>query len=112
MTVQELVARFPEIPGDLHGEPALRDLAAACGELLREARKPSNCARQHDAANHLYLALIGPIAAYGFGLMKRDKLVGKLQDLVERQRRDPEGFAASLLPAVVAPREVKGPGCS
>ena len=43
MTVQDLLHRFPEIPGDLHQEPLLEQLADRCGELLEVARRPSNC---------------------------------------------------------------------
>jgi len=111
MTVSELVSRFPEIPADLHAEPILGEFAAAFGDLLAVARKPSNCAQQHDAANHYYLALIGPFATYGYGLLKRDKILAKTEALIARRRADPAGFPASLLPKDVAPQEVKGPGC-
>ena len=43
MSVDELFARFPEIPADLRDEPVLAELAAACGELLAVAQRPSNC---------------------------------------------------------------------
>ena len=111
MTVQELVARFPEIPRDLHAEPVLAELAEACGPLLAVARKPSNCTVQYDAANHYYLKLISPIGVYGYGLMPREKLLAQLRALVDQQRTDPQGFAASLLPAGTAASEVRGPGC-
>ena len=111
MTVADLVHRFPEIPADLHTEPILAAFAAEFGDLLAVARKPSNCAQQHDAANHYYLALIGPFATYGYGLLKRDKIVAKAEALIARRRADPERFAESLLPQDVAPQEVKGPGC-
>jgi len=112
MTVRELVQRFPEIPADLHSEPALARFAEACGPLLRIAVKPSNCATQHDASNHYYLKLIGPLAIYGYGLATREKVLGQMQELVDRQRSNPDGFAASLVPADAAEREVKGPGCA
>ena len=112
MTVDELVARFPEIPPDLHGEPVLAELASTCGDLLEVARKPSNCAREFDAANHYYLKLLGPMATYGYGILRREKLLQKMRDLLDRRRADPAGFAQSLLPADTAPAEVKGPGCS
>ena len=111
MTVQELVARFPEIPQDLHREPLLARLAEACGPLLQVARKPSNCTTQYDAANQYYLKLIGPLAIYGYGLSTREKVLGQLQVLLDRQQADPAGFAASLLPANTARAEVRGPGC-
>jgi hypothetical protein len=111
MTVDELIARFAEIPSDLHGEPVLAQLAARCGDLLRVAQKPSNCTVQYDAGNQYYLKLVGPMAIYGYGLAKREKLLQQLQDLVDRQQADPEGFAASLLPAGTAAAAVRGPGC-
>lgn len=111
MKVRELVQRFPEIPADLHAEPALARFAEACGPLLRQAVKPSNCSTQHDASNHYYLKLVGPLAIYGYGLASRDKVLGQLQDLAGKAEADPGAFAASLLPAEVSPREVKGPGC-
>jgi len=112
MTIQELVARFPEIPADLRDDPTLERFAATFGELLRAARKPSPCATQHDAANHFYLKLIGPLSIYGYGLSTRDRVVGELRVLLERHAADPAGFAAGLLPADVAAGEVRGPGCS
>ena len=112
MRVQELIARFPEIPADLHQEPVLAELAEACGPLLAVARKPSACATEYDAANQYYLALITPIGIYGYGLAKREKLLQQLQELVDRQRTDPAGFAASLLPRETVVTEVKGPGCA
>ena len=112
MRVQELIARFPEIPADLHEEPVLAELAEACGPLLAVARKPSACATEYDAAYQYYLALITPIGIYGYGLAKREKLLQQLQELVDRQRADPAGFAASLLPRETVATEVKGPGCS
>ena len=111
MTVQEMVGRFPEIPADLHGEPLLAELAEVCGDLLAVARKPSNCSTGHEAANHFYLGLIGPLSIYGYGLTSRDKVLAQIRDLVERRRADPDGFPASLLPADTADREVRGPGC-
>ena len=112
MTVQELIARFPEIPQDLREEPLLARFAEACEALLRHARKPSPCSTQHDAANHFYLKLIGPLAIYGYGLSSREKVLRHLRELIERQEADPEGFGGSLLPQDAAHEEVKGPGCS
>ena len=111
MTVEELVARFPEIPGDLHREPLLAQLAEACGDLLAVARKPSNCSQEHEAANHYYLKLIGPLSIYAYGLSSLDRVRAQLRDLLDRRRADPEGFPSSLLPARTADQEVKGPGC-
>jgi hypothetical protein len=111
MSVEELIGRFPEIPRSLHGEPLLARLANAADEPLRQARKPSACATAHDAPNHFYLKLIGPLAIHGYGLTSRDKVLGQIQDLVERSERDPTAFVRSLLPEDTAAREQRGPGC-
>ncbi len=112
MTVAELIARFPEIPADLREEPILRRFAATFADLLRVARSPSACATQHDAANHYYLKLIGPLSIYGYGLATRERVLADLTQLLARHEADPGGFPASLLPPDTADREVRGPGCS
>ena len=112
MTVQELVARFPEIPADLREEPVLERFASTLGDLLRVSNKPSPCSSQHDAGNHYYLKLVGPLSIYGYGLSTRERVLGELQELLDRHESDPDGFAASLLPTDTAEREVRGPGCS
>jgi len=112
MTVQELITRFPEIPRDLHGEPLLARFAETFDDLLGVARKPSACATQHEAANHYYLKLIGPLSIHGYGLATRERALADLQELLDRHAADPKGFAASLLPEATAEREVRGPGCS
>ncbi len=112
MTVQELVARFPEIPKDLHEEPILSRFAEVFSELLLAARNPSACATQHDAANHYYLKLIGPMSIYGYGLSTREQVLAELQELLDHHEADPGGFAASLLPKDAAEKEVRGPDCS
>ncbi len=43
MTVDELLARFPEVPRDLRDEPILAEYVKAFGTLLRVAQKPSPC---------------------------------------------------------------------
>ena len=111
MTVQELVVRFPEIPEDLHEEPTLSRFAEVFGDLLRAARNPSACATQHDAANHYYLKLIGPMSIYGYGLATRERVLADLQELLDRHEADPHSFATSLLPKDTADSEVRGPGC-
>ncbi len=111
MTVQELVTRFPEIPKDLHDEPTLERFAENFDELLRTARNPSACSTQHDAANHYYLKLIGPLSIYGYGLSSRERVLSELRELLGRYEKDPRGFGASLLPDGVAEREVPGAGC-
>jgi hypothetical protein len=112
MTVQELVARFPKVPGALCEEPLLARFAETFDGLLTVAREPSPCSTQHDAANHYYLKLIGPLAVHGYGLTTREKVLAQIQDLLDRQDADPDGFPASLLPTDLAATEVRGPGCS
>lgn len=111
MTVNELIGRFPEVSGDLAGEPTLAEFAATFGELLAVARKPSNCSTGHDAGNHFYLALIGPLSYYRYGLATRERVLRDLRGLLDRHAADPEGFADSLLPAGTSLAEVRGPGC-
>lgn len=112
MTVQELMTRFPQIPRGLHDEPLLARFATAFANLLAVAQQPSPCSTSHNAANHYYLKLVGPLAIHGYGLSSREKLLGQIQELLDRQADDPEGFAASLLAADTAATETKGPGCS
>lgn len=112
MTTDELLARFPEIPPSLRGEPLVATYAETFDTLLRAARMPSACATSHDAANHYYMKLIGPLAIYGYGLSTRAAVLEEIGQLLERQRADPQGFAASLVGPAAADREVRGPGCS
>ena len=111
MTVEELTARFPEIPADLHGEPVLAAFAGVFDDLLRVANKPSACSTAHDARNHYYLKLVGPMDIYRYGLFTREKVLGEIQGLLEKRRADPDGFSRGLLPADTAGQEMKGPGC-
>ena len=111
MTVQELVAAFPEIPKDLHGEPLLAQFAETFGGLLRIARDPSACSSEYEAGNHYYLKLIGPMKIYMYGLSTKEKVLSKIQELLDQHAADPDGFADSLLPENSAANEVKGPGC-
>ncbi len=112
MTVQELVARFPEIPQDLYEESLLAQYAEAFGDQLRVARNPGACSAQYDAGNHYYLKLVGPIRLYWYKLSTREKVLKQLQEFLDQYRADPTGFLASLVPDGTAQSEVKGPGCS
>lgn len=98
MTVEELVARFPEVPVDLIREPELVEFANAFDSLLRVANKPSPCSKEHDVGNHYYLKLLGPLDIYRYGLFTRERVIEQIQSLLERHRVDPEGFVKSLLP--------------
>ncbi len=99
MTVQELVSRFPEISQDLHDEPVLAQCAEAFGDLLQVAQNPGACSGEYDSGHHYYLKLMGPIRLYMYGLSSREKVLGQLQDLLDRFHANPVGFAASLLPS-------------
>ncbi len=110
MTIQELLVRFPEIPADLHHEEILSRFADVFGGPLSIAQKPSACSTEHDAANHYYMKLVNPMGIYRLGLMKREMLLSKLGELVEKQQADPN-FAETLVPSGVAASEVRGPGC-
>ncbi len=111
MNITELTARFPEIPADLHDEPVLAEFAEAFGPQLAITEKPSACTVEQAAGNVFYMKLINPIAIYGIGLAKREILLEQLGAMVEGFKADPEGYAASLLPADVSPVQVRGPGC-
>jgi hypothetical protein len=97
MTVQDLVARFPEIPADLHREPLLAQFADSFGDLLAVAIDPSACAAEYDDVNHYYLGLIGPLKIYMYGLSSKEKALEHLRDMLQRRSADSDGFAASLL---------------
>ena len=74
MSVDEFLARFPEVPGDLRDEPVLDQYAQAFGPLLRVAQKPTPCMRDGGDAQHVfYTRLVNDLAIYGIGLAKRDR---------------------------------------
>ena len=93
MTPRDLVARFPEIPPDVHDSEVLARFAEIFDDLLAVARRPSPCAERHEASNHYYLKLIGPLSIYGYGLSTREKVEAQLQELLDRHAADPDGFA-------------------
>lgn len=97
MTVDELVRRFSEIPGDLHGEVALAEFATTFENMLRVAAKPSACAEHHTDENRYYLKLVGPMDIYRYGLYTRERVLDEIQKLLDGHRDDPDGFATSLL---------------
>ena len=94
MTAKELVTRFPEIPADLHAEPVLAQLAERFGSVLETATKPSACSQDHTIENRAYLALIGPMDIYRYGLSTREKVIGQMASLLadaDRTVADLEG---------------------
>ncbi len=89
---------FPEIPGDLAGEPQIARFADAFEALLLQAKQPNPCATEHTAAHHYYLKLIGPLSIYGFGLATRERTLSDIQELLDRFEVDPGAFVAGLVP--------------
>ena len=113
MTVDEFLARFPEVPRDLRAEPILAEYVGAFGPLLRIAQKPSPCMMKDgggDAPHHFYTKLVNDLAIYGVGLARRDRTLTRLQTTLAAYRAHPATFGCTLVPrrAPDAPR----PGCA
>ena len=100
MTVAELLARFPEVPGDLADEPILADYVAAFGPLLRRARKPTPCMGKDggDAEHRFYANLLNDLAIYGIGLARRDRTLARLAATLDQYRKAPATFSCTLVP--------------
>lgn len=99
MSVDEFLARFPEVPRDLRDEPTLQEYTRAFGPLLRRAEKPTPCMRDGADAQHVfYLRLVNDLAIYGIGLAKRDRTLARLSALLEQYRKQPATFACTLVP--------------
>ena len=99
MSVDEFLARFPEVPGDLRGEPVLSEFVGAFGPLLRVAQKPSPCMRDGGEAQHVfYTRLVNDLAIYGIGLAKRERTLARLSAVLEQYRKQPATFACTLVP--------------
>src|SRR5919109_2485320 len=101
MTVDELFARFPEVPRDLHDEPVLAEFVRAFGPQLRVAQKPSPCVAKAgggDAEHRFYTRLVNDLAIYGIGLAKRDRTLQRLERLLADYRAQPATFACTLVP--------------
>lgn len=99
MSVDELLARFPEVPRDLRDEPTLHEYTRTFGSLLRLAEKPTPCMRDGADAQHVfYLRLVNDLAIYGIGLAKRDRTLARLTALIEEHRKQPATFACTLVP--------------
>ena len=99
MVINELLARFPEIPADLRDEPVLAQYVDAFGPLLRVAQKPSPCMRDGGDAPHVfYTRLINDLAIYGVGLARRDRTLARLQATLDAYRKQPATYACTLVP--------------
>jgi hypothetical protein len=111
MSVDEFLARFPEVPRDLRDEPVLGDYTRAFGPLLRAARKPTPCMRDGGDAEHVfYTRLVNDLAIYGIGLAKRERTLARLTALLEQYRTQPATFACTLVPR--KPRGTARSGCA
>jgi hypothetical protein len=111
MTVDEFLARFPEVPRDLGDESILRAYVDAFGPQLRVAQKPSPCMGNGGDAEHVfYTRLVNDLAIYAIGLAKRDRTLARLSATLEQYLQQPATFACSLVPrrAPGAPRS----GCA
>jgi hypothetical protein len=111
MTVNELLALFPEVPRDFRDEPILAEYVNAFGPLLRLAQKPTPCmGTGGDAPHQFYTRLVNDLAIYSIGLAKRDRTLARLQATLEQYRRQSATFACTLVPrrAPGSPRA----GCS
>jgi hypothetical protein len=99
MTVDEMLARFPEIPPDLRSEPVLAEYVDAFGPLLRMAQKPTPCMRDGGDAPHVfYTRLINDLAIYGVGLARRDRTLARLRATLDAYHTHAATFACTLIP--------------
>ena len=100
MSVDEFLARFPELPRDLRDEPILAEYVKAFGPLLRVAQKPSPCMGNAggDAEHMFYTRLVNDLAIYAIGLAKRDRTLARLRATLDEHRRQPATFACTLVP--------------
>ncbi len=98
MTLDEFLARFPEVPRDLRDEPVFAEYVAAFGPLLRLAQKPSPCVGSGGDMEHVfYTKLVNDMAIYGIGLAKRDRTLARLRAAVDQYRKQPATFACTLV---------------
>ncbi len=101
MTVDGLLARFPEVPRDLRDEPVLAEFVRAFGPQLEVAQKPSPCIARDgggDAPHFFYTRLVNDLAIYGIGLAKRERTLQRLEKLLTEYRAQPATFACTLVP--------------
>jgi hypothetical protein len=97
--VDELLARFPEVPRDLRDEPILPEYVKAFGPLLRMAQKPSPCVGSSGDAQHVfYTPLVNDLAIHAIGLATRDRTLVRLQATLAQYRQQPPTFACTLVP--------------
>ena len=99
MTVDEFLARFPEVPRDLRDEPVLARYVDAFGRLLRHAQKPSPCVGDGGDAEHkFYTRLVNDLAIYGVGLARRERTLARLQATLDEYAKQRATFGCTLVP--------------
>ena len=107
MTVDEFLARFPEVPRDLRDESVLERYVVVFGPLLRLAQKPSPCVGAGGDMEHVfYTRLVNDLAIYAVGLARRDRTLARLQATLDAHAKQPATFGCTLVPrkASGAPR--------
>lgn len=112
LSVDEFLARFPEVPANLREEPVVIRYVEAFGPLLRLAQKPTPCMGKDggDAQHAFYTRLVNDLAIYGIGLARRERTLARLEALLEQHRKAPATFACSLVPH--RPRGAPRAGCA
>ena len=99
LSVDEFLARFPEVPRDLRDEPILKTYVDAFGPQLRMAQKPTPCMGTGGDAEHVfYTRLVNDLAIYGIGLARRERTLQRLEALLVEYRTRPATFACTLVP--------------
>jgi hypothetical protein len=99
LSVDEFLARFPEVPRDLRGEPTLKAYVDAFGPQLRVAQKPTPCMGTGGDAEHVfYTRLVNDLAIYGIGLAKRERTLARLSATLDQYRKQPATFSCTLVP--------------
>jgi hypothetical protein len=99
MTIDEFLARFPEVPGNLRDEAVLARYVDAFGNLLRRAVKPSPCVGDNgDAEHRFYTRLVNDLAIYGLGLARRERTLTRLQATLDEFAKQRATFGCSLVP--------------
>jgi len=99
LSVDEFLARFPEVPRDLRDEPTLKAYVDAFGAQLRVAQKPTPCMGTGGDAEHVfYTRLVNDLAIYGIGLAKRERTLARLSATLDQYRKQPATFACTLVP--------------
>ena len=101
MTVDEFLARFPEVPRDLRDEPVLARYVDAFGVQLAVAQKPSPCVARDgggDAEHFFYTRLVNDLAIYGIGLARRERTLARLSATLDEFGTQRATFGCSLVP--------------